>query len=184
MNETLYNHYGIEVDGNFEVDFSGFEKIIDKLGGVEIELTKEEVAYLKEKGYKNVTVGKNILSGEPALWYARLRSIDDDYQRARRQRTVMVSLFEAYRHASSSTMISTLNDLVPLLRTNMSLPDITSYALDLFPMISSAKVETLRLPVDGTFKGGFVKVAEGKKLWCQYNIDFEANREILNKVFE
>jgi hypothetical protein len=29
-----------------------------------------------------------------------------------------------------------------------------------------------------------VKVSEGLKLWCQYNIDFEANRELLEKVFE
>lgn len=184
MNETLYNHFGIEVDGNFEVDFTGFEKIIDKLGGVEIELTKAEVAYLKEKGFKNYTVGKNTLSGEPALWYARLRSIDDDYERARRQRNVMISLFEAYKELSYPEMLSLLHELLPLLRTNMTLSDITSYAVDLYPMFSGAKVETLRLPADGTFKGGFVKVAEGLKLWCQYDIDFEANREILNKIFE
>ena len=38
--------------------------------------------------------------------------------------------------------------------------------------------------LDGSFKGGFVKVSEGLKLWCQYNIDFEKNREVLQEVFE
>lgn len=184
MNETLYNHFGIEVDGNFEVDFTGFEKIIDLLGGVEIDLTKEEVAYLKEKGFKKVKVGKNILEGESALWYARLRSIDNDYQRAERQRNVMMSLFEAYKELSYPQMLSLLHEILPLLRTNMTLSEITNHAVELYPMLSGAEVETLRIPVDGTFKGGFVKVSEGLKLWCQYNIDFEANREVLEKVFE
>ena len=184
MNETLYNHFGIEVDGNFEVDFTGFEKIIDLLGGVEIDLTQKEVDYLKEKGFKNVKKGKNILEGESALWYARLRSIDTDYQRAERQRNVMMSLFEAYKELSYPQMLSLLHEILPLLRTNMTMSEITNYALKLYPMLSGAKVETLRIPVDGTFKGGFVKVSEGLKLWCQYNIDFEANRKALEKIFE
>lgn len=184
MNETLYNHFGIEVDGNFEVDFTGFEKIIDLLGGVEIDLTKKEVEYLKEKGFKSVKVGKNILEGESALWYARLRSIDTDYQRAERQRNVMMSLFEAYKELSYPQMLSLLHEILPLLRTNMTMSQITGYALELYPMLSGAEVETLRIPADGTFKGGFVKVSEGLKLWCQYNIDFEANRKLLEEVFE
>ena len=184
MNETLKNHFGIEVDGNFEVDFTGFEKIIDLLGGVEIDLTQKEVDYLKEKGFKNVKKGKNILEGESALWYARLRSIDDDYQRAERQRNVMMSLFESYKELSYAQMLSLLHEILPLVRTNMTMSEITNYALKLYPMLSGAEVETLRIPVDGTFKGGFVKVSEGLKLWCQYNIDFEANRKILEEVFE
>ena len=184
MNETLKNHFGIEVDGNFEVDFTGFEKIIDLLGGVEIDLTQKEVDYLKEKGFKNVKKGKNILEGESALWYARLRSIDNDYQRAERQRNVMMSLFESYKELSYAQMLSLLHEILPLVRTNMTMSEITNYALKLYPMLSGAEVETLRIPVDGTFKGGFVKVSEGLKLWCQYNIDFEANRKILEEVFE
>ena len=184
MNKTLSNHFGIEVDGNFEVDFTGFEKIIDRLGGVEIDLTEEEADYLKEKGFKNVKVGKNILEGESALWYARLRSIDTDYARAERQRNVMISLFEAYKELSYPQMLSLLHDILPLVRTNMTISEITGYAMQLYPMLTGAEVDTLRIPMDGTFKEGYVKVYEGKKLWCQYNIDFEANRKELEKVFE
>ena len=81
-------------------------------------------------------------------------------------------------------MLALLHELLPLLRTNMTMSEITNYALELYPMLSGAEVETLRIPVDGSFKGGYVKVSEGLKLWCQYNIDFEKNREILAKVFE
>lgn len=184
MNETLYNHYGIEVDGNFEVDFTGFEKIIDLLGGVELNLTAKEAKYLRGKGFRYVKEGVNVLPGESALWYARLRSIDTDYARAERQRNVMMSLFEAYKEQSYTQMLSLLHEILPLLRTNMTMSEITGYALELYPMISGAEVKTLRLPADGTFEGGYVKVSEGLKLWCQYNIDFEANRKLLEEVFE
>ena len=100
-----------------------------------------------------------------------------------RQRNVMMSLFEAYKDLSYTQMLSLLHEILPLVKTNMTISDITGYAMDLYPMLSGAKVETLRIPVDGTFKGGFVRVSEGLKLWCQYNIDFDANRAVLEEVF-
>lgn len=183
LNQTLYNHYGIEIDGNLEVDFSGFEDIIDYLGGVDIELTSAEAKYLKEAGHSYVQKGMCHLSGETALLYARLRSIDNDYNRAERQRKVMLSLIEAYKDLSQTEMLTAIYDLLPYLTTNMSQSEIVSYALDLFPMLSGSQVDTMRIPVDGTFKTGYVKVSEGMKLWCQLKIDFEANRKVLEEIF-
>lgn len=184
LNQTLYNHYGIEIDGNLEVNFTGFEKIIDRLGGVEVELTGAEVKYLKNAGHKYVTKGKCNLKGETALLYARLRSIDNDYNRAERQRNVMSSLIEKYKDQGLTDMFSILYDVLPYVVTNMTEQELAGYLRDLFPMFSGAQVNTLRLPADDTFKPGFVKVSEGMKLWCQLKIDFEANRKLLEEVFE
>lgn len=183
LNQTLYNHYGIEIDGNLEVDFSGFEDIIDYLGGVDIELTSAEAKYLKQAGHGYVKKGMCHLKGSTALLYARLRSIDNDYNRAERQRKVMLSLIDAYKDLSKTEMMTALYDILPYLTTNMSQQQIVGYATDLFPMLSGAEVETLRIPVDGTFKTGYIKVSEGMKLWCQLKIDFEANRKVLDEVF-
>ena len=46
MNQTIQNHYGIEVDGNVTFNFEGFKEIIDMLGGVEINLTWDEASAL------------------------------------------------------------------------------------------------------------------------------------------
>ena len=183
LNQTIYNHFGVEIDGNLEVNFTGFEEIIDLLGGVEIELTSKEASYLRTAGGWDVTKGTNKLPGDCALLYARLRSIDTDYNRAERQRKVLISIMEAYRDQSYSKMISLLNKLLPLVKTNMTKSEITNYALELFPMVSDANIETMRIPVDGTFTPGYVRVYEGLDLWCQLNIDFEANREVLNEIF-
>lgn len=183
LNQTLYNHYGIEVDGNFEVDFSGFEDIIDLLGGVELELTKKEANHLNKLEGWDLSKGTNILTGEQALLYARIRSIDNDYSRTERQRKVLLSLIEEYKNQSLSKMMALLDELLPLVTTNISKSDIKDYAMELFPMLSGSEMESMRIPVDGTFTEGYIRVSEGQKLWCQYNIDFEANREVLRKIF-
>lgn len=183
LNQTLYNHYGIEIDGNLEVNFSGFEGIIDYLGGVDIELTGAEAKYLREAGHSYVKKGMCHLRGNTALLYARLRSIDNDYNRAERQRNVMMSLIDAYKNLDKTEMLTLLYDILPYLTTNMSQTEIVNYAMDLFPMLSGSKVQPLRIPVDGTFETGYVKVSEGLKLWCQLKIDFEANRQILEEIF-
>lgn len=184
LKETIYNHYGVNIHGMVEVDFSGFEDIIDLLGGVDIDLTSKEAKKMNGDGKWSLTSGVNHLDGEQALMYARLRSIDTDYKRAERQRNVLTAIIEEYKNQSLTQMLSLLEDILPLVTTNISKSDLTQYATSLFPMFSGAKVETLRLPADGTFTGGFVRVADiNKKVWCQYDIDFEANRQLLEAAF-
>lgn len=184
LKQTIYNHYGIEIHGMVEVDFSGFEDIIDLLGGVEIDLTKKEAKKLNKDGGWDLSSGVHRLNGEQALLYARLRSIDTDYRRAERQRNVLTSIIEEYKNQSLTKMLALLEEILPSVTTNIPKEQLTEYAVDLFPMFSGCKVETLRIPVDGTFSEGLVRVCEGLDLWCQYNINFEENREILAELFE
>ena len=44
--DTIYENFGITIDGNIEVDFERFEKVIDVLGGVDIVLTAAEAEHL------------------------------------------------------------------------------------------------------------------------------------------
>lgn len=184
LKQTIYNHYGVEIHGMIEVDFSGFEDIIDLLGGVEIELTKKEVKYLNRNGGWDLSTGVERLNGKQALLYARLRSIDSDYKRAERQRNVLTSIIQEYKNQSLTQMLALLDDILPMITTNIPKSDLTKYLTGMFPMFAGAEVETLRIPADGTFTGGLIRVSEGLNLWCQYNIDFEENREILAELFE
>lgn len=183
LDQTLYDHFGVEIDGNIEVDFSGFETIIDLLGGVQIELTRAESEHMYTEYGLSLDSGMNLLSGEEALVYARIRMIDNDYRRAERQRKVLLSLIETYKGQSLSTMLALVEELLPLVTTDIPKDRVLSYALELFPMLSGAQIDTMRIPVDGTFTGGYIKVSSTHRMWCQYNIDFEANRQILRKIF-
>jgi len=183
LNETLKKNYGVLVDGNVKVDFVGFQKVIDMLGGVEITLTEAEAEYMNANHGYTFTEGTRRLTGSQALNYVRIRKLDSDYKRAERQRKVINSLIKEFKNLSVSEMLSVMDDLLPLVSTNMSKNTLVSYAKKLFPMLSSAQLNTLRIPVDGTFEAGTVQIREGYKGWMQYNIDFVANRQILGRLF-
>lgn len=183
LNQTLYDHFGVEIDGNVEVDFSGFETIIDILGGVELDLTSKEAKHLNKLEGWDLTEGTNVLTGEQALLYSRIRSIDNDYSRTERQRKVLISLIEEYKGQDLSKTMEMAEEFLPLVTTDIPQNQVMTYVMELFPMMSGAKVETLRIPVDGTFTGGYVRVSETRKMWCQYDIDFAANQKILQEIF-
>ena len=183
LNATLEKNFGVFVDGNVEVDFFSFAAVVDMLGGVEINLTQAEVEHLYLSYGWTFNVGPQILNGEQALAYSRIRAIDSDYRRAERQRTVLVNLLERYKDQTPATMLSILQEILPMVITDMSNSQILSLAGDLLPMISTATVSNLRIPVDGTFQQGDVQVRDGLKNWFQYNIDFAANYQILQMVF-
>lgn len=188
LNQTLERNYGIHVDGDVEVDFNSFEKIINLLGGVDIKLTQKEVTYLNNGLHLNGTsrelsVGMQRLDGELALAYARLREIDSDYRRAERQRTVLTSLIQRYKGLPVTEMLGLLEDILPIIVTNMDKGEIVDYTMELTPMLAGAQLNTLRIPADGTFRQGMAKVRPGLAAWFQYDIDFAANKSILYEVF-
>lgn len=184
LNETLKLNYGVDVDGDVEINFSSFKSIIDLLGGVEISLTEPEAFYMNHLTDWNLKVGTNRLNGEQALVYARLREIDSDYQRTERQRTVLMALTNAYKDQPVATMLDLLDDIISKVTTNMTNEQMWNYGLKVVNILSGARYTSQRLPADGTFSQGNVQVRPGLKAWFMYNIDFEANREILRRIFE
>ena len=184
INETLNVNFGVEIDGNVEIDFSQFKDIIDLLGGVEISLTAKEAEYLRNGHKFDVKTGRNLLTGAQALAYARLREIDSDYQRTERQRKVLMALVEAYKDKPVDQMLELLEKLMERVTTNMTDAQMWEYGLKVIPMLAGARYSSQRLPADGTFKQGNAQVRPGLKGWFQYAIDFETNREIMRKIFE
>jgi len=183
LNETLRKNYGVIVDGDVKVDFAGFEDVIDMIGGVEITLTDAEAEYMNRYHGYSFTGGLQRLSGPQALNYVRIRKLDSDYRRAERQRNVINSLIKEFKNQSVTDMLDLMEELLPLVSTNMSSNKLISYAKTLFPMLSTAQINTMRIPVDGTFDSGNVQIREGFTNWFQYNIDFQTNRQILGLMF-
>ena len=182
LNETVETNFGVKIDGDIEVDFNSFEKLIDMLGGVDIKLTKKEANYINALCEDDVSSGMQRLNGEQALAYSRIRSIDSDYRRAERQRTVISSLINRYKSLPLTEMLSMIDDILPLVTTNMSKNEIIDIAVEVAPMLAGAELNTMRIPVDGTFRQGTVRVRAGLAAWFQYDIDFAANRKVLRDM--
>lgn len=154
LDRTLEENFGVQIDGNVEVDFQQFIQIIDLLGGVEIELRADEAKYLNRAlDSKDLSSGPQTLTGQQALCYARIRSLDPDadFSRTSRQRKVMEALIQKYRSAGTKTALSLLDDILPMVTTDMTKVQIAGYARDLLPELSSMRIVSQRIPAEGTF---------------------------------
>lgn len=178
LNETLETNFGIQVDGNVEVDFTQFSSIIDLIGGVSIELRQDEADLLNKTPGNTLTAGVNLLTGDQALQYARIRSLDadGDFSRTNRQRKVMGAIVDAYRSASLKTILGLLDDILPMITTDMSNLKIIAYALELFPLLSEVEIVSQRIPADGAYSGQMIR---GMAVLVA---DMDATRQLLEET--
>lgn len=117
--KTVEQNYKIGIDNYVSCSFDSFVKIIDLLGGVDINLTEKEKEALNESGSSFASAGKNTLNGETALRYVRLRSIDSDKERTGRQRNILMALAEKFKGISIQKAFTLLNTVLPLINTDM-----------------------------------------------------------------
>jgi LCP family protein required for cell wall assembly len=154
LQKTLEHNFGIHIDGNVEVDFNRFVQIVDLLGGVDIELRSDEARYLNRAlDTQDLTAGVQTLNGKQVLCYCRIRSLDSnaDFSRTNRQRKVLDALVRKYRAAGITRTLPLLDDILPMITTDMTKMQIMGYAYDLLPKLASAQIVSQRIPADGTF---------------------------------
>ncbi len=188
LNKCLEKNFAVSVDGNVEVDFKGFEKVIDLLGGVDINLTKSEANYLNRRGNWdvennagtwNLKAGVNRLNGSQALAYSRIRDVGNgDFGRTNRQRVVLSTILEKAKSMSFSKINSLLNEVLPTLTTDLSDSEILNYVVQIFPLLSDLTVVTHQIPAEGTYKMTSIR---GMSVLLP---DLAANREILEKAMK
>lgn len=153
LKETLNLNFGITVDGCLESDFEGFEKIIDTVGGIDIELNESEAEIVGG----GATAGLCHLNGEQALTYARIRKIDSDFQRTARQRKIMTAVLEKTKTHSLAELAMFFGEIMPLMSTDMTEDEIMSLALTLAPLLSELETESYAVPSAGTYKDAMIR---------------------------
>lgn len=148
MNICLKNNFGVEVDYNVEIDFECFIKLVDILGGVGLELTQEEADYLNADDrfvYRDFEARFISLTGSEALSYARMRKAagdsDSDIKRTARQRKLIDALLNNVKGASLSQIRELMNEILPLITTNMDSDTITELMIELVPMLPKMAVK-------------------------------------------
>ena len=179
LDATLEENFGVVVDGNVEVDFSQFQEIIDLLGGVEISLTDAEVRHLAHEYGFELREGKNLLNGEQALGYARIRKLGTDFARTERQRKVLTALIGQFRQAGIRKLHQVAQQLLGLVTTDMSNGELLRLAAELAPLLKNLEVRSQHIPAEGTYSFGDA----GRITSCIF-IDFEANRALLRQTLE
>lgn len=157
--KTINYNFALQVDKFVHVNLHTLPKIIDVLGGVELDITNEELAYIngyiknidKENGTSTeplASAGKQVLNGTQASAYCRIRSTEGkDYKRTERQRYVLDSLYSDVKNISITQVPTLLNELLPLVTTNMSTTEMISIASKVLSM-GINNIEQTRFPTD------------------------------------
>lgn len=168
LKQTIEENFDILIDGSVLVNFDGFETIIDKLGGVQITLTDSEAYYLNttnyisNRSYRNVKSGTQTLNGNQALGYSRVRYRKassgeiDDFGRTSRQRTVLNAVFDKYKTKNAAELLLILNDILPLVTTDIIKSDMISYIGTVVTM-GATELQTFRLPMDNAFSRATIR---------------------------
>lgn len=136
--QTVQNVLGIPIHFYGRVNFTSFEDLIDRVGGVTVDVPKD--IYDKEYPTENfgtevfsITKGIHTLDGATALKYSRTRHGADDFERARRQQQVILAVREKLKNpqilaglaAQAPEIISNLNQSI---KTNMSVDQMMQLA--------------------------------------------------------
>ncbi|EGT0690891.1 LCP family protein [Clostridium perfringens] len=150
--KTLNENFNVNVEDFMAVNFTSLPEIIDKLGGVKINIIPEEIHHIPGI----TSPGEQVLNGEQALAYSRIRyATGGDYKRTERQRVVLEAVFEKLKSTPTKEYPSLIDDFLPYIETNMSSMDMIKLATDAAPLVKG-NLETARFPLDGYCDGKMI----------------------------
>ena len=165
---TYYQSFGLTPDYYMVVNFFGMEDILNALGGVDIDIQKNEIENLnkcidevnnidpsdKAKHLKNS--GEQHLTGRQAVAYMRVRHPGGDSGRIQRQQNVLYALFKEMRNVSAGEIPGLVSAMVKYVRTDMPLGTMLDLATTVKGMQGSSDLDMFRYPQDykdGNYKG-------------------------------
>lgn len=197
---TVNENFGMNIQYYAMVNFFGFQRIAEKVGGIDIDITEDEMNQINKWAYnvyksarkhnidvtdvaweKLETYGQNVhLNGTQTLGYARIRKLQGgDYMRTERQRTVLSKLLEKAKSLDAIQLASLANDLLKDIKTNLPLDDIFPVGMTVCTNGLSG-VDSMHLPISGTYKE---ERRNNKDML--YDCDFKANSIALyNFIYE
>lgn len=124
---------GVPIQYYFMIDFAGFEQLIDKLGGINIDVPYNiyDTTYPgPNNSYQTfaITMGMQNMSGSTALKYARSRHTTSDFARSLRQQQILKAVMEkifSFDNVTTPGKIKSLYaDFNTVVHTNMTLDEI------------------------------------------------------------
>ncbi len=180
VRKTIEYNFGVKVDYYARVDFHGFEKLIDTIGGITVDVRRP----IKDDEYPNenygiirvyVPAGVQHMDGISALRFARSRHSESDFGRMRRQQQVLLA---ARNEALNLNIIPKIPQLIGIVRgavaTDISPTDMIALAslarrIDLDHIVSRTIDSTMVIDVN---RDGTVLVPDREKI-----------RKVMQEVF-
>ncbi len=190
--ETIEKNFDISVNRYVSVNFEAFANLIDAVGGVDLELSSQEIEYVngylveynmltgREQGTDNMdpaASGMVHLNGPQALAYSRNRYIGTDFGRTERQRKVLTAAVEKLPSALLNDAEGLMDKVLPNLTTNLTQNECFQLSL------MAGKLLTYEIVSDSIPQPGTYKDVTIRKM-AVLEVDFEANiRYLKEKIY-
>ncbi|MDL2206324.1 LCP family protein [Eubacteriales bacterium OttesenSCG-928-N13] len=193
INENL----GMNLTQYAVVNFIGLAEVINAMGGIYIDLTKDEMEEInrhygaiakyhmtkaefkaQQDQLKVQTYGPNtLMNGYTAVTYARIRKLDSDYQRTERQRNVINGILNRVKDIDVGQIIGTLRAIFPSVSTNVGMMDASTLAMSILGTgLDMSNMKEWRMPGKDSFKS---ETRNGVS--ALYDVDYAYNRRNLHK---
>ncbi len=157
---------GVKINHYMEVDFRGFEKAVDALGGVWIDVPvaiDDKQAASHNKSASRIDAGYQLLDGEHALTFVRARHqfADQDFSRMKNQQLFFKALADQVAKTQNIAKLpGVVSSVAPYISTDMSLIDMIKTAQALS---SAGSKNVSAATLKGTWKTPFIWVDEENK---------------------
>ena len=184
--DTLELNFKVEIPYYVIVDFKIFETIVDDLGGLDIEVSDKEARYINSQDQmtkhekaafpEKIEGGMQHFNGTQSLWYARIRYLDSDFNRTKRQRKVIMIAADKARDMKYTELIAIAEEVLPMVVTNMSKKEMTDLGIKaLRSGILSWDIAQHQIPADGTWKDSRTNVG------AVLEMDLDENARLLRE---
>lgn len=136
---TINTNFDLNIKDFATVNFDSLPKVVDKLGGIDLDITSGDLKYIngyigalnaeKKTNAANITsTGPQHVNGIQALAYARIRYDGGDQERTHRHRIIFEALFNTIKSTNKTQYPAILNELLPLVKTSLDGGDILKLA--------------------------------------------------------
>ena len=188
--KTLNENFDLNIEDFASVNFETLPKIIDKIGGIELDIDADELEYVN--GYiahlNNIngtsepaieSTGLQHVSGTQALAFCRIRyTSGGDYKRTERHREVLTEIFKKIETMPVTSYPSLLLDILPMVNTSLTYNEILDLGTEVLKLGDSS-MELERFPLD--------EYCEGKMIDGIYYLSFDKEttvEQLHNYIFE
>lgn len=134
----LNRNLDLDIEDYVSINFLALADVVDLLGGIELELSDEEVVHMNNycvetseitgKSYERIepeTAGTYLLNGVQAVSYSRIRyTAGGDFTRTARQRLVIEKIVDKAKGASLSTINEVIDAVFPEVSTSFTMNEI------------------------------------------------------------
>lgn len=185
--KTLNQNFGLDITDYVSISIRQLWKVIDILGGVDIQITeaeREQINYLADSeqfGIEEVEKSGSVhLNGGQAMSYARIRSIDGDQYRVLRQQKVLNCLFENVKKRSKTEYPELLKKILANVETSLDYNEI----LEFTPLLTDFDIHISSTSIPGNdvvAEGRIFSDAREKWVW-KYDLN-EAKKYIHKWIY-